>query len=133
MDDSIFAKIVRGNIPAHKIYEDDMTLAFLDVYPKTPGHTLVIPKKNPAKFVWDLDADTYTAIMATSKKVALRLRSSLNTPYVHQAVIGVDVPYAHVHLVPFTTTNELESSPDMSREPDHESLASLAEMLRIDD
>ena len=68
VEESIFTKIITGDIPAHKIYEDDKTLAFLDIYPKNEGHTLVIPKVSPAEFVWDLDDAIYQAVMATSKK-----------------------------------------------------------------
>ncbi len=133
MEDSIFTKIIKGEIPCHKIYEDEKTLAFLDIYPKNEGHTLVIPKVHPAEFVWDLDDDTYQSVMATAKKVALRLREVLPYQYVHQAVVGTDVPYAHVHLIPFATTSDLHGSAaaDMSGEPDHGAFAALAEKLRF--
>jgi histidine triad (HIT) family protein len=101
MEDSIFAKIVRGEIPCHKIYEDENVLAFLDVYPKNEGHTLVIPKHG-AEFVWDLSEENYTSLMKTARKVALHLQQSLPYPYIHLGIVGVDVPYAHVHLIPFT-------------------------------
>lgn len=130
MEDSIFTKIINGEIPAHKIYEDDKTLAFLDIYPKNEGHTLVIPKVSPAEFVWDLDDAIYQAVMATSKKVALRLREVLPYPYIHQAVVGTDIPYAHVHLIPFTATKDLHPKHGEA-EPDHEALATLAEKLRF--
>lgn len=131
MEDSIFTKIINGEIPAHKIYEDDFTLAFLDIYPKNTGHALVIPKVRPTEFVWDLDDEIYLAVMATCKKVALHLRESLGQPYVHEAVVGTDVPYAHVHLIPFSTTADLHGRPDMSIEPNHTEFAALAEKLRF--
>lgn len=131
MENSIFAKIVRGEIPCHKVYEDDMTLAFLDIYPKNEGHTLVIPKVNPAEFVWDLDEETYQACMSTAKKLALHLRQSLPYPYVHQAVVGVDVPYAHIHLIPFRTTDDFNKPQRMDVEPDHGALAELAARVRL--
>ena len=130
MEDLIFYKIAQGEVPCHKVYEDDTTLAFLDVYPLNEGHTLVIPKVSPAEFVWDLDDKQYQACMATAKKVALRLREILPYTYVHQAVVGVDVPYAHVHLVPFNTADELHR-PQPTGEPDHEALAAVAEKLRF--
>lgn len=130
MQNSVFARIVAGEIPCHKIYEDEKTLAFLDVYPKNEGHTLVIPKVNPTEFVWDLDDDTYQAVMATARKVALHLRTALPFEYVHQAVVGVDVPYAHVHLVPFNTQTDLYAE-QPTGEPDHEFFAQLAEKLRM--
>ena len=129
MKDSIFAKMVSGEIPCHKVYEDEKTLAFLDIYPKLEGHVLIIPKVNPTEFVWDLDEDTYQSVMETSKKVALRLREVFGVKYVHQTIIGTDVPYAHVHIMPFSSPEELHIKQDMSLEPDHEQLAKLAEQL----
>ena len=73
MQDSIFTKIIKGEIPSHKIYEDDSVLAFLDIHPVQSGHTLVIPKKQ-VEFVWDLPDPDYVSLMAATKKVALRLR-----------------------------------------------------------
>lgn len=130
MQESIFTKIIKGEIPSHKIYEDDQTFAFLDIHPVTPGHTLVIPKKQ-VEFLWDLDDETYRAVMATSKKVALRLRDVLAVPYVGVQVVGVDVPHTHVHLIPFNNAAEYHQRADMSAEPDHAELASLAERLAM--
>jgi histidine triad (HIT) family protein len=128
MDDSIFTKIIRGEIPSHKIYEDDRTLAFLDIHPKQPGHTLVVPK-DQVEFVWDLDDEDYRALMATVKKVAERLRTVLARPYVGMLVVGVDVPHAHVHIYPFSTTEQSQFIPDQSAEPDHAALAEIAKKL----
>jgi histidine triad (HIT) family protein len=128
MTDSIFTKIINGEIPSHKIYEDEYTYAFLDIHPVSSGHTLVIPKKQ-VEFVWDLDDETYQHLQATVKKVALRLRETLQVPYVGVQVVGVDVPHAHTHLIPFTTTTEYRNRPDVNAEPDHQALAKLAEKL----
>jgi len=128
MSDSIFTKIIEGKLPSHKIYEDDLTLAFLDIHPKQPGHTLVIPKKQ-VQFVWDLDTKEYMALMATVKKVAKRLETVLARPYVGMQVIGNDVPHAHVHVYPFSTTQESQYIPDQSKEPDHIALAEIAKRL----
>ena len=130
MEDSIFTKIIKGEIPSYKIYEDDVTLAFLDIHPAAPGHTLVIPKKQ-VEFVWDLDDETYQAVMATAKKVARHLRETLRTAYVGEQIVGVDVPHAHVHLIPFNTVSEFRNSPDMSAEPDFAVLAAMAEKLKM--
>jgi len=132
MEDSIFTKIINGEIPSHKIYEDDSTFAFLDIHPITPGHTLVIPKKQ-VEFVWDLDPKAYRALTDTAQKIARHLRETLNVPYVGEQIIGVDVPHAHIHLVPFTIVSEFRHVPDASAEPDHAALAALAEKLRIAD
>lgn len=130
MQPSVFTKIISGEIPSHKIYEDDLTLAFLDVHPKNEGHTLVVPKIRPAEFVWDLEDEIYQACMVTAKKVALRLREELPYQYVHLGVVGTDVPYAHIHVIPFNTTRDLHDVP-LSGEPDHTNLAQLAEKLRF--
>ncbi len=130
MEDSIFAKIVAGEVPCHKVYEDEKVLAFLDVYPKNEGHVLVIPKVNPTEYVWQLDDDTYQALMTAVKKIALKQLEVLPYERVHQAVVGVDVPYAHVHLIPFNTQTDLQHE-QPTGEPDHELLASVAEKLRF--
>jgi histidine triad (HIT) family protein len=127
---SIFTRIINGETPAYKVYEDDQVLAFLDIHPITPGHTLVIPKKQ-VEFLWDLDDETYQAVMAGAKKVALHVREVLGVPYVGEQVNGVDVPHAHVHVIPFTDAAEFHRQPDMSAEPDHEALAKMAEKLRF--
>lgn len=127
---TIFQKIIDGEIPAHKIYEDDKVLAFLDIHPILPGHTLVIPK-NTVEFVWDLPDEDYIVLMNTSKKIALHLRQTMMKPYVSMKVIGVDVPHAHVHLIPFTDSADLHRPDHMDQEPDHEALAKMAEKLKL--
>jgi histidine triad (HIT) family protein len=128
MQDSIFTKIIKGDIPCHKIYEDDKTFAFLDIHPKQPGHTLVIPKKQ-VEFVWDLDETDYLALMLTVQKVAKRLRAVFGRPYVGELVVGIDVPHAHVHVFPFSTNEESRYIPDQTAEPDHAALAAMAQKL----
>lgn len=95
---SIFTKIVQGEIPCYKIYEDDDTLAFLDIEPEEYGHTLVIPKVEVEK-VYDLDDHTYQAVMATVKKLARHYEDVLGKRIMIK-VVGVDVPHAHVHVLP---------------------------------
>lgn len=130
MQDSIFTKIIKGEIPSHKIYEDDKTLAFLDIYPIQPGMTVVIPKKQ-VEFVWDLEDNDYQALTEAAKKVALRLREKLGVKYVGEVVEGLEVPHAHIKLIPFDTITEFKSPQDTSKEPDHAALAKLAEKLKI--
>ena len=130
MNDSIFTKIIKGEIPCHKVYEDDKTLAFLDIHPLQPGHTLVIPK-NQVQFVWDLPPDDYRAVMETTKKVALKIRKALGVPLVSARIVGVDVPHAHVQLIPFSTIADLRVEQDMSAEPNHLALAKTAKRLLI--
>ncbi len=131
MQDSIFTKIIKGEIPCHKIYEDDKTLAFLDIHPVNDGHTLVI-SKSQVEFVWDLTSEDYLAVSSTVQKVGLRLREIMGTPYVGQMVVGTDVPHAHIHVVPFTKTEELKRTLESATaDTDHEQLAIIAEKLRF--
>lgn len=129
MEDSIFTKIIKGEIPCHKIYEDDKTLAFLDIHPSSDGHTLVVSKKQ-IEFIWDLSDEEYQALTKTVKKVGLRLREVMGTPFVGEMVVGTDVPHAHIHVVPFHETHELKRTLESSTaEPNHQHLASLAKKL----
>src|SRR5258708_40150674 len=117
MADSIFTKIIKSEIPCHKVYEDDKTFAFLDIHPVQPGHTLVIPKKQ-IEFVWDLPDEDYTAVMSAVKKIALRLRAVLGVRYIGERIVGVDVPHAHVQLILFNVVDEFKAPQDMNAEPD---------------
>lgn len=128
MEDSIFTKIIRGEIPSHKIYEDDKTYAFLDIHPTQPGHTLVVPKKQ-VEFIWDLEDEDYQAVMDTAKKVAKQLKLILDKPFIGSQVVGVDVPHAHVHLIPFSVASDYYVQADPSSEPDHPALAEMAQKL----
>lgn len=127
---SVFTRIINGEIPSHKIYEDELTYAFMDIHPVQPGHVLVIPKQE-IEFVWDLPDDLYQAVMTVTKKIALRQRDVLDVKYVHERIVGTDVPHAHVQLIPFNDSSELFVEPDMNAEPDHEALAEMADKLRI--
>ena len=128
MEDSIFTKIIKGDIPSHKIYEDDDVYAFLDIHPTAPGHTLVVPKKQ-VEFVWDLTDEDYTKLTLAAKKIAVHLRGVMGVKFVGEQIIGVDVPHAHIHLIPFTEVAEFHNIADDSAEPDHAALAKLAETL----
>lgn len=100
--DNVFSKIIRGEIPCYKIYEDEKTLAFLDIAPESKGHTLVIPKAEVDK-VYELDDEDYAALFATVKKVAQRMEKVLGQRTLMK-VVGTDVPHAHVHLMPLDPT-----------------------------
>lgn len=126
MEDSIFTKIIKGEIPSHKVYEDDKVLAFLDITPTTPGHTLVIPKKQ-VELVWDLNDDEYHAVMTVAKRVAQRLQEVLGVKFVGEKIIGTDVPHAHVHVFALTTGDQ--QFDEMAA--DHDTLAAMAEKLRF--
>lgn len=128
MEDSIFTKIIKGEIPCYKVYEDEKTLAFLDIYPAVPGQVVVVPKVQ-VEFVWDLSDDDYNALMLAVQKVARRLREVMGTKYVGQKIEGVEVPHAHVKLYPFNTVAEFNGPQDTSREPDHAPLSEVAKRL----
>ncbi len=131
MEDSVFTKIIKGELPCHKVYEDEKTLAFLDINPVAEGHTLVVPKYQ-VEFVWDLPDEDHAALMTTTKKVALRLREVIGKKYVGEMVVGTDVPHAHVHIMPFDQVYEMKRGLDGPGAPgDHASLAALAEKLRF--
>jgi histidine triad (HIT) family protein len=98
MNDSVFTKIIKGEIPAYRIYEDDKTLAFLDIHPENLGHTLVVPKVQVDK-IYDLSDDYYQAMWQTAKKLAQNMEKVLGKRIIFK-VIGVDVPHAHIHLIP---------------------------------
>ncbi|GAA4057098.1 HIT family protein [Flavobacterium chungnamense] len=103
---SIFTKIVNGEIPCYKITEDENFLAFLDVNPNAKGHTLCIPKQEINK-IFDIEDDLYLGLMAFSKKVAVALEKTVPCKRIGMAVIGLEVPHAHVHLIPLNEMDEM--------------------------
>lgn len=103
---SIFSKIISGEIPSHKVAETDEFLAFLDINPNAKGHTLCIPKKEVNK-IFDLDNQTYLDLMAFSKKVAHALEATLECKRIGMAVVGLEVPHVHVHLIPLQTMDDM--------------------------
>lgn len=130
MEDSIFTKIINGEIPCHKVYEDDTVFAFLDIHPINTGHTLVIPKQQ-VEFLWDLDDEAYQNVMMAAKKIARHMRETLQVEYVGVQVIGVDVPHAHIHLIPFNDVSEYHNVPDSTIEPNHGALAAVARKIQL--
>ena len=103
---SIFTKIVNGEIPSYKIAEDDNYLAFLDVNPNAKGHTLCIPKQEIDK-IFDMDDELYLGLMKFSKKVAIALEKTVPCKRIGMAVVGLEVPHAHVHLIPLNHMDEM--------------------------
>lgn len=103
---SIFTKIVNGEIPCYKVAEDDNFLAFLDVNPNAEGHTLCIPKQEIDK-LFDLDDDDYLGLMQFSKKVAIALEKTVPCKRIGMSVIGLEVPHAHVHLIPLNEMDDI--------------------------
>lgn len=106
---SIFSKIVSGEIPCHKIAETEEYLAFLDVFPCAKGHTLVIPKKE-VDYIFDMDDDLYLGLMAFAKSLAPAIKAAVPCKRVGVAVIGLEVPHAHVHLIPLNSMADIDFS-----------------------
>jgi histidine triad (HIT) family protein len=130
MEKSIFTRLIEKELPSFCIYEDDKVFAFLDIRPITTGHTLIVPKKQ-VEFIWDLDTEDYIAVMNVAQKLAKHLRSQLSVQFIGEQIIGVDVPHAHVHLIPFNTVDEYRHVPDATAEPDFETLANVHEQLQV--
>lgn len=103
---SIFSKIVSGEIPAYKVAEDENYLAFLDIFPVAKGHTLIIPKKE-VDYIFDLEDDLYLGLQAFAKKVAIGLKKAIPCQKVGVLVLGLEVPHAHIHLIPMQNEGDL--------------------------
>jgi histidine triad (HIT) family protein len=103
---TIFTKIVNGEIPCYKIAEDENYLAFLDVNPNAKGHALCIPKLEIDK-IFDMDEALYTGLMQFSKKIAIALEKTVPCKRIGMSVIGLEVPHAHVHLIPLNAMDEM--------------------------
>ncbi|MCX2839731.1 HIT family protein [Salinimicrobium profundisediminis] len=110
---SIFTKIVNGEIPAYKVAETDKFLAFLDVRPNVKGHTLCIPKEEVNK-LFDLDEETYMQLMAFSRKVAKGVEKAVPCKRVGVAVVGLEVPHVHVHLIPLNNMSDMNFAQSVS-------------------
>jgi histidine triad (HIT) family protein len=125
---SIFTRIINREIPGYIVHEDDRYIAFLDINPLVVGHTLVVPKKE-VDYIFDLDDDTLAGLNVFSKKVALAIRKAIRCKRIGVAVIGLEVPHTHVHLVPMTVTDDLNfTRPKLN--PSKEQLAEAAEKIR---
>jgi len=103
---SIFSKIINGEIPSHKVYEDDNFLAFLDIRPMVKGHILVIPKKE-VDYLFDMNPEEYTSLLLAAQKVAKGIKKSVPCTKVGMTVIGLEVPHAHVHLMPINNVGDM--------------------------
>ena len=125
---SLFTKIINREIPGHIVAEDDRYIAFLDINPLVMGHTLAIPKKE-VDYIFDLDDDTLAGLQLFCKKVARGIRQSFPCNRVGVAVIGLEVPHTHVHLIPMNTMDDLNFT-RKKLTPSKEALADAAEKIR---
>ena len=115
---TIFTKIIRGEIPCYKIAEDENYFAFLDISPVAKGHTLVVPKKE-VDYIYDLDEETLSGLMLFSKKIAKAIQTVVPCNRIGITVIGLEVPHAHVHLIPINTLSDMDfSKPRVKLAPD---------------
>jgi histidine triad (HIT) family protein len=125
---SLFSKIVNGEIPCHKIAEDDKFFAFLDVFPLVPGHVLVVPKKE-TDYIFDIEDADLAEMMVFAKQVAKVLKTAMPCKRIGVAVIGLEVPHAHIHLVPMNSADDLNfTRPKLN--PSTEDLKQVAEKIR---
>ncbi len=125
---SIFTRIIQGEIPAHTIYEDDQFIAFLDVSPLVPGHTLVVPKQE-VDYIFDLDDDTLAGLMLVAKKIAPAIKKACPCLRLGVTVIGLEVPHTHVHLVPMQSMRDMNFANPKLQLPSEE-MAAIAERIK---
>lgn len=125
---TLFTKIINGDIPCHKIAENDKFLAFLDIMPLTKGHTLVIPKVE-IDYIFDLNDDLLGEMMVFAKNVAITIKNVVPCKKIGVAVVGLEVPHAHIHLIPINNVSDM----DFGREKlilSHEELSEIAVNIR---
>lgn len=124
---SIFSKIVAGEIPCHKIAENDKFLAFLDIMPLKKGHTLVIPKTE-VDYIFDIEDDVLSEMMVFAKEVAEKVKAAMPCKRIGVAVIGLEVPHAHIHLIPINTMDDMNfANPKLKLE--REEMEEIARMI----
>ena len=125
---SIFSRIVAGEIPSHRVFEDERTFAFLDIRPAVEGHTLVIPKAE-VDHLFDLEPADYEAVWGAARRIAPVLKRVTGATRVGVIVAGFEVPHAHIHLIPARSMGDIHLG---TREADHDALAAFAERLRAE-
>jgi histidine triad (HIT) family protein len=125
---SIFTKIINGEIPAYKIAETEDYLAFLDVFPLRPGHTLVIPKTE-VDYIFDMEDAHYAGLTLFAKKIAKALKKAVPCKRIGVAVIGLEVPHAHIHLVPIENVSDIDFSQPKLKLPPSE-FERIAQLIR---
>lgn len=126
---TIFTRIAKGEIPSYKVAENEEFYAFLDIAPMAKGHTLVIPKNVEDDYIFNLEDDTYLGLCAFAKKVAVAIRKAVDCKRVGVAVLGMEVPHTHIHLVPLTTEADMDFR-KQKLELSPEEFAEIAESIR---
>lgn len=131
MEETIFSKIINGDIPCHKVYEDEHTFAFMDIRPIQPGMVVVVSKQ-PIDHFMDLDESDYTALMLTVRKIARRMHEVFPDKRVAVQIEGLEVPHAHVKLFPIASSADFHAKqPGEDTTIDHDALTDMAKSLRI--
>ena len=125
---SIFSRIVNGEIPCYKVAEDDLHLAFLDILPVAKGHVLVIPKKEVDK-IWDLSDEEFLSLQLFAKRVAQRMEQVFECKRIGTAVIGLEVPHAHIHLIPMNEISDLTFTKERLKFSHEEYLSMVQSMI----
>jgi histidine triad (HIT) family protein len=116
---SIFSRIIAGEIPCYKIAENEHFIAFLDVSPLKKGHTLVVPKKE-VDYIFDLDNTAYNGLMAFAKETAIAIKKAIPCNRIGMTVVGLEVPHAHIHLIPINSANDMNFSNEKLQLAKHE-------------
>jgi histidine triad (HIT) family protein len=125
---TIFTRIVNGEIPAYKVAEDDRYLAFLDISPLSPGHTLVIPKTE-TDYIFDIESEEYAGLWLFARRVSSAVEKAVPCKRIGVAVIGLEVPHAHIHLIPMNRVSDMNfANPKLSLPA--EEMASICERIR---
>ena len=127
---TIFTRIAKGEIPSYKCAENDDFYAFLDISPLAPGHTLVIPKNVEDDYIFNLDAATYEGLWAFARKVAVAVKAAVPCKRVGVAVLGMEVPHTHIHLVPLQTEGDLDFRKQKPVVPEDEMKRIAASILK---
>lgn len=126
---TIFTRIAKGEIPSYKVAEDDRFYAFLDINPLAKGHTLVIPKDVEDDYIFNLDSDTYEGLWAFARKVAIALKAAVPCKRVGVAVLGMEVPHTHIHLVPLQSEADMDFRKEKLKFTEEENRATAQSIL----
>lgn len=126
---TIFSRIIAGEIPCYKVAEDENYFAFLDINPMSKGHTLVVPRKTENDYLFNLDDETYTGLTLFARKVAKAIEKSVDCKRIGVAVMGLEVPHTHIHLIPINKEGDMNiGNPKLKLAP--EEMAQIAEKIR---
>jgi len=131
MEDSVFTKIIRGELPSYKLYEDAKTIVIIPLHPVAKAHVLAIPKLQVSSF-YELPDEEYQALMATVKKTAAHIKNIIPAKRVGIQAVGLDVPHAHIHVIAFDTIQEFHEEPDESAPADTKKQEELFNILKME-